>query len=497
MTIAAVSSLRLTPEQEAIVSHEPTTGVRVAAFAGTGKTSTLVELANRWEAHPGLYLAFNTAIQREAKGKFPRHIEVRTLHSFAYRSLGVYQYRDGLQGGAIRRQQLQQAAAVVLGERVVLPTRVLQAISRAFRTFLISDAPRLLPEHLLLSGEIPGWPYNDVMEVAVKIVDHLMAFRQHGGPFNHDMYLKAFALEQEEGPLRHTYAYLMVDEAQDLSPVMIGLLGRFGVPLIIVGDTYQSIYAFRGAVSAMSMFEGPTLPLTQSWRFGRSIAQAANLILTFTSSPPELPVRGNPNVETTVHQGTSERGAVLARTNARLMEYLMDHVDQPFYIAGGYQQFRREIQAGIDLWEGRPPSEGSPLPYKDRAELEAEAEDGGDPVAARLVKLFNEHSPQALSRMLARLATRARPDPSEATLYLSTAHKSKGLEWPVVSLLDDFWSLDRRISYRDYLEREEKWTELKKRDFDQELNLLYVAVTRAKERLYLPTELYYELSPEH
>src|SRR5690606_1980626 len=60
----ASSSLRLTAEQEAIVSHEPTSNLVVSAFAGSGKTSTLVEFARRWSSYRGLYLAFNSAIQR-------------------------------------------------------------------------------------------------------------------------------------------------------------------------------------------------------------------------------------------------------------------------------------------------------------------------------------------------------------------------------------------------------------------------------------------------
>lgn len=99
--------------------------------------------------------------------------------------------------------------------------------------------------------------------------------------------------------------------------------------------------------------------------------------------------------------------------------------------------------------------------------------------------------------MLERLARYARSHPREARLHLSTAHRAKGLEADTATLLDDFWSLERRVSYRDYLTEKKEWTAIKARDFDQELNLLYVAVTRAKERLFLPTELYYELAPGH
>lgn len=76
-----------------------------------------------------------------------------------------------------------------------------------------------------------------------------------------------------------------------------------------------------------------------------------------------------------------------------------------------------------------------------------EASDGADPVAARLVKLMEEHGPLKLAAMLDRLARYARRHPREARLHLSTAHKAKGLESPTATLLDDFWSLDRRTTF--------------------------------------------------
>ena len=142
-------TLRLTPEQEAIVATPPSSTLLVMAGAGTGKTSTLVEYARRWDEHRGIYLAFNTDIAREAKEKFPRHIEVRTMHSFAYRELGIGRFKDQLQPGAIRRQQLREAAEAALGaEGARMPAEVLRRISWGFRRYLISDDPKLTHEHM-------------------------------------------------------------------------------------------------------------------------------------------------------------------------------------------------------------------------------------------------------------------------------------------------------------------------------------------------------------
>jgi len=77
-----------------------------------------------------------------------------------------------------------------------------------------------------------------------------------------------------------------------------------------------------------------------------------------------------------------------------------------------------------------------------------------------------------LDGLTVRDAARARVPPREedAELYLSTAHKSKGLEWHSVQLADDFPP--------PYLgkERNPRWNE-------EEAHLLYVACTRAQHAL--------------
>ncbi|EAI3274736.1 ATP-dependent helicase, partial [Campylobacter jejuni] len=60
----------------------------------------------------------------------------------------------------------------------------------------------------------------------------------------------------------------------------------------------------------------------------------------------------------------------------------------------------------------------------------------------------------------------------QADLILSTGHKSKGLEWNNVEIIDDF------LNIKQELEEREQITIAK-----EELNLLYVAVTRAKNSL--------------
>jgi hypothetical protein len=86
--VNAGSSRRLSDEQRAIVNVSIERGETacVVAYAGTGKTSTLVELAKARQADfPRiLYVAFNKSTQTEAQGRFPAHVTCKTLSACAF-----------------------------------------------------------------------------------------------------------------------------------------------------------------------------------------------------------------------------------------------------------------------------------------------------------------------------------------------------------------------------------------------------------------------------
>merc|ERR1711983_330143 len=84
-----------------------------------------------------------------------------------------------------------------------------------------------------------------------------------------DGYLKLFQLEGHK--LEHDF--MLVDEAQDVTPVVADIVLSQKKPTILVGDPHQSIYGFRGAVNAMAKVNATeTLCLTQSFRFGPEIS---------------------------------------------------------------------------------------------------------------------------------------------------------------------------------------------------------------------------------
>jgi len=468
-----------TPEQQAILDRPPTGTIKVAAGAGCGKTSTLVQYGRRWPAH-GLYLAFNRAIAEEAGRKFPPIIQTRTAHGFAHRALDIGR-RTGELVPRYRHEHLRAFDAVIHPVPGMSDGQVRGAILRTIDNFLIDAGTKIRDDHCNLVNTSHGMA---VRRMAREIVKTLLKFEMHDLPITHDTYLKAFELwHRIDGP----FEYLLLDEAQDLNPVLISIARKAALPTVVVGDAYQSIYRFRGAVDAMNAFAADEMPLTQSWRFGPEVAGLANRILRHSSVPPRHKLRGNPARETQVlryggklhpRPGT----AILARTNARLFESLAS-LERPFHLIGGIADLQRQLSSAHALRHRRHHQVTDPGVARFASwEQFVHAADRGDGEARRLRDIVERHGDR-LPDILARLLSLHREREADAPLIVSTAHKAKGREFETVVVLDDFEDPAELAARR----RKDKGRTV---EADQQVNLLYVACTRATHRLYLATDLY-------
>lgn len=468
-----------TPEQQAILDRSPTGTVKVVAGAGCGKTSTLVSYGRRWPAR-ALYLAFNRAIADEAGRKFPPLVETRTAHSFAHRALDVGRRKAEV----IPRYRHEHLRAF---DRMIHPVagmsdwQVRAAILRTIDTFLIDGGSKIRPDHCDLAAKSQRVA---VRKMTREIVKTLLKFDRHDLPITHDTYLKAFELWHR---IEGGFGYLLLDEAQDLNPVLISIARKAALPTILVGDPYQSIYRFRGAVDAMDEFDAAELPLTLSWRFGPQVAELANRILRYSSKPPRHRLHGNPDRETAVlrYGGKLQARAgtaILARTNARLFESLA-LIEQPFHLVGGIADLQRQLSSALALRQRRHHHVVDPgvARFTSWAMFD-HAADRGDGEARRLRDIVERHGDR-LPDILTRLGTLHREREADAALIVSTAHKAKGREFDTVVVLDDFEDPAELAARR--LKDAKKATEA-----DQQINLLYVACTRATQRLYLAPKLY-------
>jgi len=90
----------LTAEQRTIVNLDlrrlvgTTDTVRIMAYAGTGKTTTLVELTKRNPGTKFLLVVFNKAVAIHSENVFPRNVTVKTANALSYKYIMETQERS-------------------------------------------------------------------------------------------------------------------------------------------------------------------------------------------------------------------------------------------------------------------------------------------------------------------------------------------------------------------------------------------------------------------
>jgi hypothetical protein len=493
-------SLKLTAEQETILATVPRPGLRVLinAYAGTGKTTTCRAIVERHGVHETLegdrehnsahgaghrflYLAFNKSIQREAEIKFANleFVDCRTAHSVA----------------------LEFA-------RTQLPALRIQATMQTKHP----KARFLLKEFFLgEASALPGGEEDQEIE-AQGIWRRMCAGTV---PMTHDAYLKYFCLHPQAAQwLAQRYDSLIIDEAQDISAVNVSFLLSLPQCLYFVGDQNKIIYAFRNTKNALARIARlPTTAqqlvvheLTQSFRFGRELADVANTLLRrFQLDRGGLVGAAHETVIDAVHASVSgvevppcqaldadRVWAVIGRTNAGVFRFAVQQAQLGKTIHFAFRDpnttpVLQVIEEALAKYTTRGDYLKLPQLNKDlAAALERE-----DVEQLRVLKLLKKSGAANVRRMVAQVKQQIVPE-RKAQFILGTVHSHKGLEWDSVALLEDFVPLERLEKQLDDFcaaHNIEDRADERAAAIVEEIHLYYVAATRAKHRLVPNTSL--------
>ena len=454
----------------------------IEAGAGTGKTATLVMLAQAAPNRRGQYVAFNKAIVTDAAGKMPSNVACNTAHSLAFRAVGRYmkhrldqprQRSDetarqmGLTGLTVTTDG--KAKAMAPG---FLAAKVMRAISIFCQTADL--APTTDHVEYIEGIDLPNATtgrrtYSNNDRVRAHIRPFLAAawkdlMSPNGTlPYKHEHYLKAWQLSDP----KIDADFILFDEAQDANPVMLAAVAvQKQAQLVFVGDSQQQIYEFTGAINAMADLPTESKAfLSQSFRFGGAIAEQANVVLDRLAA--ELRLTGLDSIPSTV-EAVPEPKALLTRTNATAVRYLLNNLadGRKANLVGGGTEVINFAKAAIDLQAGRGTIHPELAMFTSWAEVVSYAtdeEEGADLLL--LVKLIEEFTAEAILQAL-----QAMPLQKDADIVISTAHKAKGLEWDTVQLAEDF----NTFLTGKHDDKEPQ---------PSELRLLYVALTRARVTL--------------
>lgn len=501
-----------TPEQTAILAAVSTgRAVVVEALAGTGKTSTLELIARAHPAKRILLVVFNKSMQTEAQARMPRNVEARTFDSLGFAGApaeAVVKFRAQRDakgaGGPIRKLTdvvrhlgldkaptryvatvTSETGGVVVTRRetqVIQPVRAASAALRTVEAWCTSADAQITAAHV--PAEVADEDDDHaaaaaaIVPIAVRAWADLTSaqgqLRITNGHLTKMWAMTRPDLTQPGSGARMAPDMILVDEAQDTAPVCEAVMRAQTVQTVWVGDTWQSIYAWRGAVNALTNVEpddAKRLPLTKSWRFGPEVAGAGNAFLGRLGSRWTVDGGGKPG--TVLGAGSmTDPDAVLCRTNAGMIGEVLALLEggRKAAVTPGTRQ-DLALLAGTVRWlmGGLPPARlhDDLAAFGSWREVEVAVESGvADQKVEMLHKLVTEQTIDVIERVVGEMLEIGQAGARDAVVVI-TAHKSKGLQWPRVKIGGDFPQPRRRGESVVEPGREEQ-------------KLGYVAVTRAQ-----------------
>jgi superfamily I DNA/RNA helicase len=463
--------------------------IAISATAGSGKSTVLVEISRLLPvSSQSIFLAFNKSIVNELKERLPKKFEVSTLHSIG---LDIIRRNFG-SGIKVNQGKVFFAAQKMISAKSEI-TNHKERNSRIFfaqkgydflRTTMTDGSDAEAVREMLLDFRIDSsYGVDDLMEL-VKILNKYNTTKKRGDVFEldfTDMIYLPTTLTRLKYP---KYENVLVDEVQDLNKCQAKLINKIRARksrLITVGDPYQSIYLFAGAdtSSFYSFSDAPetiSLPLSVTYRCPTEV------VLEAAKFSPAI--QASPNAEKGfVGQGylddVDEGDAVLCRNNSPLFEAYIQFLyeDKKAYIVG------KDIQERFM---------GLIKPYKNSHisslvdGLKTQLGIMEDALRAKGVKNPTQHPKYQqfldVAKSLSIIAESC-PNikslikrieeifcPKKDAIVLSSIHKSKGLEYDRVFLLRP------DLLPNKFAKSEE--------ELQQERNLQFVAITRAKKEFY-------------
>ena len=448
---------KLTEQQDAIINRvkeasEITLGVK--ALAGCGKTSTLLALIADLKPKKAFYTAFNKLIVKEAEEKFPSSVKCKTIHAFALQYVKP-------------KKSIEDFTYLCITEKLAYPVK--RKIMDAMESFFLSphtDMYEYFEAHLADDKleEIAGRYVEGMVEGKIAPTFNFLLKYLHILLFNKQIEIK--------------FDLVLVDECQDVTSVTLEIIKLITAPKkVLVGDPHQNIYSFMNTVNTFDrMPDLETLELTKSFRCSPEIAARVEKFGKQFYGPSFH------------YEGTESKPgsttAYISRTNAAIIKKIHElHQENISYTltkpiseifalplalvtaASGKAVYHKKYKFLEKEYRSYSLSgQKSFFQY-----LSANVEDKEVTNAIKLLAAFNKKNINIFDVMSE--AKTVKPNPN---IYVVTAHSFKGMEVHNVYLDDDLESSLQEIMFKGGPDGSEDI---------QELNLYYVAMTRAKDKL--------------
>ena len=474
----------LTPSafQVPILAHFsaiPTAGhLQVEAKAGSGKTTTIIQGLGRCP-EPALVLAFNKSIATELESRLAaapasQPHTAATFNSVGHRALGkMLRKRLTLNTkkipGLLADLDLPLAIRYE-AERIIDRARTIGLVPAS------CSVPGLVPDDDATWDQLLSESSPDLTADLLRpILEKSFALATAGTiDFADQLYMPVVC----SAPFAR-FPTVVCDEAQDISPIQHEILQRslaYKAALVTVGDTHQAIYAFRGAdsrsmASLRTRFPGTTLPLSVSYRCPIAIIEHVQRWVPDILAAPTAIDGLVEFLDTDWTLADIPFGSfILCRNNAPLLGVAIQALTTgtPFSLSS--RDIGGQLTGLLKKLAPRPTSTTTFLSaLSAHSAREVARRPRSQAYWSDITDCFTVLSQSAndTARLQHNLDAIFKAPPS-ARLTLSTIHKAKGLESDNVVILN-------RGLFGRFAKTEE--------DKQQEINLQYVAATRARRRL--------------
>lgn len=508
-TSTATTKITFSPYQTAVLDwvKNGRGSAIVVAVAGSGKTFVIENALPLIPEHQFVQMfAFNTTIAKELTARIEklktrtgrefRRVRASTFHSAGFgaickkldkpaRSINV----DSNKCRRLAEEQMDEAQLAMYGDFVCKLVGLAKGEGIGIRgmTPNVADSwiSLILHHDLLLDSE--GATEERAIELAMDLLERSNRAAEQAAFIDYDDQLYLPLLW---GCRFFQVDFILVDEAQDTNPVRRALARAILKPngrAMFVGDPKQAIYGFTGAShDALDIirneFRAVEMPLSVCYRCARSVIEKAQEIVPYIEAH-DTAIEG-----VVEHMDVNEaikvlgpHDAILCRQTAPLMRMAFSLIAR----GTGCVVLGRDIGAGlVSLVKKMKSRDIDTLETKLDAYLQREVkkfqdkgqESKAEAVADRVncIMTVIENLPEN-DRTVAQLVRQIEGmfSDSNGVLTLATCHKAKGKEWAQVAILQPEL-MPSKWARQDW-------------QYAQELNLMYVAWTRAQEHLIFLT----------
>ena len=476
----------------------------VSAVAGSGKTTTIVECAKRIPSNKRvLFLAFNNSIAKELGERLKnyKNVQCKTLHALGFSAIA--RAYKGIQ----MKVDDKKWRNYIYNNIMLLSSFITEETSDTDKRIYIANISNLLEvcrvnlvryEEINLIKKLAYHhtiiPIADEVEVVSNLLDLVYTPNKEGIIDYADMITLPCVCDSIKRNI-FKFDFVFIDECQDLSKAQRELMlsavnfawgGRF----IAVGDRKQAINGFCGAgCDSFDLLakcaKGNELPLSVNYRCGKEIIKLAHDIVPQIEAH-EGAEEGKVEYLTDL-KGVKTNDMILCRSSAPLITLCLKMLANniPSYVKGAelgesliklidkqkaknFKSLNEKLEKELDKVRKKAIKEGV---------REEEVEDSAQVVSFKdkidCINAFADEC-EGIAEMKRKMANVFSDVKKNNAVCLSTVHKSKGLEADRVFII-----LPHKLPLM--------WNGQKDWEYEQEMNLKYVAITRAKKYLGIVT----------